>query len=348
MPEAWPQASMPSPGAAHPEAGSPARPAGLGGAGADPEASWRPARVVAVALLIGVVLVGLRGEIPALGRHGPQRQHPVLIGLILEAVLAALLIGVRVRRRRARDSAWLAARLRGALNVALGAGLVAVPAALLVTHLPPPRPHKPRPRPGPTLGPTSILGRGHPQGTGIPVGTILTGLAVLVLAAAVVVALIAAWRRTGHLVTPVAVGAEADDGEQLREAVESGEAALRELGDARAAIVACYVAMERELAGAGAARAAADTPDELLARAARAGLIHGGAAGRLTALFYAARFSTHPVPPASRDQALQALRELAADLAARPRARAGPGTAEPGTAGAGPAPGGSSSPGSSP
>jgi hypothetical protein len=312
MPEAWPQASMP------------------GGAGADPEASWRPGRVAAVALLIGVVVIGLRGEIPALGRHGPLRQHPLVIGLTLEAVLAALLIAVRVRHRRARDGAWLATRLRGALNLALGTGLVAVPIALLVTHLPPPRPHQPRPRPGPTVGPAPIPRHGSPLGTGVPVGTVLTVIAVVVLAVAVAVALIMARRRTGHLVTPAAVSGEADDGDQLREAVESGEAALRELGDARAAIVACYVAMERELAGAGAPRAAADTPDELLSRAARAGLIHGGAAGRLTALFYAARFSTHPVPPASRDQALQALRELAADLATRPRSGA-PGNASPGS-----------------
>jgi hypothetical protein len=38
--------------------------------------------------------------------------------------------------------------------------------------------------------------------------------------------------------------------EDLREAVESGRAALAEISDARAAIIACYVAMERSLAEA--------------------------------------------------------------------------------------------------
>ena len=286
-----------------------------------------------MALLIGVVLVGLRGEIPALGRNGPLQQHAVLIALILEAVLAALLIVVRIRNRRPHPGAWLAARLRGVLNVVLGTGLVAVPVALLVAHLPPPRPHRLRPRPLPTIH-GAAPGRplhGQPPGPGVPAGLILTGLAVLLLVVAVAAALIAARRRIGLTAVAVGAGGGTDDEEQLREAVESGEAALRELTDARAAIVACYVAMERELAGAGTARAAAETPDELLARAAGAGLIRGGAAGRLTGLFYAARFSSHPVPQASRDQARQALREMAADLSARPRPPAPEDSPVPGT-----------------
>jgi len=105
-----------------------------------------------------------------------------------------------------------------------------------------------------------------------------------------------------------------DDESDLREAVESGRSALRRFDDAKAAIIACYVAMEESLAGAGAARAVADTPDELLARAAGRGLVRTGAAARLTALFYEARFSSHPMPLAQRDEAQQALAELAGSL----------------------------------
>jgi hypothetical protein len=78
------------------------------------------------------------------------------------------------------------------------------------------------------------------------------------------------------------------------------------------------VAMERRLAERGAARGAADTPDELLARAVAAGVVRGGAAGRLTALFYEARFSTHPLVAGQRDAASAALDDLAAELAAKP------------------------------
>jgi predicted ArsR family transcriptional regulator len=72
--------------------------------------------------------------------------------------------------------------------------------------------------------------------------------------------------------------------------------------------------MEQSLARAGTARADAETPDELLARAAAAGVVQGREAGRLTELFYEARFSSHPVPPAHRDEARAALEVLAADL----------------------------------
>ena len=58
----------------------------------------------------------------------------------------------------------------------------------------------------------------------------------------------------------------------------------------------------------------------------------GGAAGRLTALFYEARFSTHPLGSGQRDAASAALDELAGELAARAREAAGdgaPGQADP-------------------
>jgi hypothetical protein len=74
--------------------------------------------------------------------------------------------------------------------------------------------------------------------------------------------------------------------------------------------------MEQSLAERGAERNAADTPDELLARAARSGVVHGSAARRLTQLFYEARFSSHPMGQEQREAAEQALGELAADLRA--------------------------------
>ena len=72
-------------------------------------------------------------------------------------------------------------------------------------------------------------------------------------------------------------GGDPDEGvPDLRSAVASGSAALRRVDDARAAIIACYVAMEQSLARAGTARAAADAPDELLARAMAAGTVRAG------------------------------------------------------------------------
>jgi len=110
--------------------------------------------------------------------------------------------------------------------------------------------------------------------------------------------------------------------DELREAVESGRAALAGIDDARAAIIACYVAMEQSLAERGTRRAVADTPDELLARAVAANVVRRDAAGRLTRLFYEARFSTHALTGGQRAAASAALDELAAELAAEQAADA--------------------------
>jgi hypothetical protein len=290
------------------------------------ESRRRLARIVLAALLIVAVLAGLRGEVRPLSFRTSQRGHDLATGIALEAVLAILMIALAIRRRRAPEDAFLAARLRGVLGATLAVGLIGIPIAILLTNLPRARrrarnPFRPAPRPGRV--------RPARPGSGLswhlPIGGILTALLVLAIVTAIVICVIVLRRRPGHP-ADVALAAE-DDEENLREAVESGQAALRELDDARAAIIACYLAMERSLAHAGAARDVAETPDELLARAAGAGLVRGRAAGRLTALFYEARFSSHPLPDSARTAAQRALSELAASL--RTPADAGPdGTGE--------------------
>jgi len=161
------------------------------------------------------------------------------------------------------------------------------------------------PRPAPSGGSTSVPFH-------IPVGPILYGLLVLALAAAVAISIW--WSARQHRpALPGRITGDVDT-EELLDVVESGRAALAELDDARAAIIACYLAMERSLADRGAERGAGETPDELLARAVAAGVVRGAAARQLTALFYEARFSSHPLGPGQRDAAEAALDELAAEL----------------------------------
>ena len=179
-----------------------------------------------------------------------------------------------------------------------------------------------RVQPAPTVSVKPIPKRKLPpqsvqpgSGFHVPLTVILYVLLVVLLVAAV---LLSVWwaRRFRPSFGGKTSGFLAEDPEDLREAVESGRLALRTVDDARAAIIACYVAMEASLAERGAARAVADTPDELLARATTSGLVRGTAAARLTALFYEARFSSHPLGRGQRDAAEQALDELAAALAA--------------------------------
>jgi len=290
--------------------------------------------VLPLALLIILGLAGLRGSVFTPKWDGPLRHEGPVIGLALEVILGFLLV-LTLRRRTvaARAAAAsgvtvqdVAAKLRAVLMFVLGAGMIAVAVAIIVTlHLHAFSSHVYTYKP-PKVKVTVQPGR-RPQpgsqGTSFPLAAFLYGLLVVVLAAAV--ALSVWWSR--RFAPSLRVRDDdyiAEDPEDLREAVESGRSALRTVDDARAAIIACYVAMEGSLAQRGAARGAADTPDELLARARRSGLVRGTAAARLTALFYEARFSSHPLGRDQRDAAEQALDELARALAQPSQAEASP------------------------
>jgi uncharacterized protein DUF4129 len=286
------------------------------------------ARLLPLALLVVLAFAGLRGAVHAPRWNGPFRAQGVAIGIALEVVLGVLLV-ITLRRDRAERRAaamrpysaadgevGVPAALRFALKWLLGAGMAAI-AAVLISNLhlhffikPHPLPFRPAsvPRRRPTV-PQRQLPTYH-----FPVGPVLYGLLVFVIVAAVAISLWWAARQLRPAL-PAAPAGEAD-AEELREAVESGRQAFAELDDARAAIIACYLAMERSLADRGAARGVADTPDELLARVVSAGIAGGTAARRLTDLFYEARFSTHPLGSRQRDEASAALDELAAELRA--------------------------------
>lgn len=276
------------------------------------------ARLLLTGLLIGGVLVGLRGGYALHGWRGPYHRDGIAIGIALESVLAVLLVALLIRGRRPSDD-FRVQRLRGVLRAALLAALVAIPAVLLLavplhSHPLPPQPLPTQPQPTVSARPTRTP---HPvHAFRLPLLSILYALLILALLAGIVACVVLLRRRLpGHDAVPPAEAsvAEGQRGE-LRDAVSSGQRALAGLDDARAAIIACYVAMEQSLASAGAARAAADTPDEFLARAAGAGLVRGAAAGELTGLFYEARFSAHQLSAAQRAAAQAALQQLAADL----------------------------------
>lgn len=110
-------------------------------------------------------------------------------------------------------------------------------------------------------------------------------------------------------------GGDTEDGTALAEAVAAAEEQLDSHGDdTRAAIIAAYLAMERALVSTGASRRASDTPTDFIVRAMNAAHVPLGAATRLTDLFREARFSTHPMPPGARDDAVRALAGVSAAL----------------------------------
>jgi len=242
---------------------------------------------------------------------------------MLVITVRRLVTRARAGKVKAAPASALAENLRGVLAAVLGAGIIAVAVTVAVGlhwHLFS-TPAGARPGKAAGAGPAAPAAASgwhfhlHLFGLHLHLTTyLLYGLLALVFVGGVVLRVwwIRQYRPSGMTRTYHYL---VSDSQELLEVVESGRSALRAIDDARAAIIACYVAMEASLAEHGAARVIADTPDELLTRATALGIVRGTAAGRLTALFYEARFSSHPLDRGHRNAAGQALAELAAELA---------------------------------
>ncbi|MEE4543782.1 DUF4129 domain-containing protein [Streptomyces sp. V4-01] len=149
---------------------------------------------------------------------------------------------------------------------------------------------------------------------------ILTGIAIALAAALVVVAGVFLWRQVRRMAPHEAQepydAVDDDERELLAQAVDSGRRALLAGDDPRAAVIACYAAMEESLAASGVVRRASDSPQDLLERAVAKGLPAGDAAADLTALFREARYSRHPMDAGHRERAQAALTAIADRLEA--------------------------------
>jgi hypothetical protein len=308
---------------------------------ATPAASARApryARPAVAGLLLLAAIAGLDAAGPGLGAGGPSHRHALLIGVVLELALAALLFALAALTRRSPEPGPLGGQLRYVLRRAAAVAMIAIAIIGIANYVAARRGKdllrlvlghgKPTPKerklwrlfghPPPSHGPSLIY--------------LLYALIALLLLAAIAACVLVVVRRQPAWPVGYDDFAGDDDDEELGRAVESGRAALRAVNDARAAIIACYLAMEASLASAGTARTVAETPDELLARAAGSGLLAGPAAARLTALFYEARYSTHPLSGSAKDDAQAALDAISAEL----RGRRTPSAAAAGAAGEAP------------
>jgi hypothetical protein len=293
------------------------------GAAAMPVAARRAAAVI---ILLAVAAAGLRargafsaaGSPPAVAAAG--HVVTVLFGIAegaaaIACVLLLAMVFRRPRRRKPEEDTYVpwtppVPWWVRALTVALTLAVLAGPAVLLAAGAHGRHGRRPALPGVPHLG-APPGGAAHPGTSGA--GSAWPVIAGMAIAAAIALALaVAARRRPAAHAAPVSPPAGPSP---LEAGVQAGSEALRGGGDARQAIIACYAAMERGLAGAGSPPAAADTPAEVLARAAAAGLVRSGAAATLTSLFRRARYSPHPVSEADRDAAASALDRLRADLA---------------------------------
>ena len=296
-----------------------------GGAGAGWAAA--AARVAMVAVLLAVAVIGLRAR----GTFSHQASSPlvavggrVIVSVfavaegagLVSVVIALTLVLRRPRRHNPEDEAHVPHRpplpwWAKPLITLFALAMLAAPWIILLAGR--------NTRNGttpltPLLPPVPRAGAGQPVP---PPGSSLTWplLAGVLLAVAAVLTLAILTRRRRHQGRPpTRERAPAPAG--LAEGLAAGREALLAGREPRAAIIACYAAMERGFAAAGSPPTAADTPAEVLARATGAGLVRSGYAEVLTGLFRRARYSSQPMTGADSDAAASALARMRADLGA--------------------------------
>jgi hypothetical protein len=303
-------------------------------------------RVVALIVLLICVAAALRGYFPAQGhapRAEPGASRAALLFVIaaLSGTLALLAIAVIARLRDPRAVAPKQEDLSDLLGTRGGRpswrvlliGLLLIVAWLLIVtlvvrYLVPhdvktsgPAPAPTAPPPGRQSGPPPET---HPgNGSGDMFGVLLAGTIpmMLVIVAGSLILARRRWR-AGRPVT--ATGDRLDSpspvpaprSESLARAAEVGLAEIGDLNrEPREAIIACYAAMERELARVpGAAPQDFDTPTEVLVRAVEHHALHADNAERLVNLFEEARFSPHVMNEGHREVAVSVLRLVLAEL----------------------------------
>jgi hypothetical protein len=257
---------------------------------------------------------------------GPLDNTAVVILIAVGCLAAGLFAASHYRSRLGyqQDLPPFEQRLADVVRVALVAAALVVPLLLLSMHHFPSGGYTPaeqhtRVPAAPHRTPPPV--RQHPLGqssgeTGISVPHVVLTIALAVLVLALLLAAYRLWRllRRSEEPQPADIYRPAEQ-EVLADAVDSGRRALLGGSDARAAVIACYAAMETSLAQSGVARRASDSPQDLLERAAGSGLLTGPHAPDLTALFREARYSTHPMDDTHRDRAAAALDAIAAQLA---------------------------------
>ncbi|OBI91433.1 DUF4129 domain-containing protein [Mycobacterium sp. 1245805.9] len=302
-------------------------------------------RVVALIVLLIFVAAALRGYFPAQGHAahaeaGGGRAALLFVIAALSGALALLAIAVIARLRDPRAPAPAQADLSDLLGTGKGRpswrvlliGLLLIVAWLLIVTLlvrylvphdanPSAPTQVPAARPSAPPGGPETTQRPPGHGSGDMFGVLLAGTIPMMLV--IVAGSLTMARRRWRAPRPVMVAddrVESPAGEPRSESLaRAAEVGLAEIGDLnrepREAIIACYAAMERELARVpGAAPQDFDTPTEVLVRAVEHHALHADNAERLVNLFEEARFSPHVMNEGHREVAVDVLRLVLAEL----------------------------------
>ena len=270
-----------------------------------------------VAVLLAVAVTGLRAR--GTFAHGGNQTAAAASGAVLATVLSAaeglaviafivVLASARPQRQPKGDDdeelwrpniPWWAKTA----GVLLAVAALVTPFAVLFTR----KPGQLGPRPRPSGPPKVSLGHAAAPSAS-SVWPLIIGM-VIAIAIVVVLTRPARRKRSARAQPKNSTRMAA-----LLDSLAAGSDALSAGGEPRAAIIACYAAMERGFAAAGSAPAVADTPAEVLARATRAGLVRPEPAETLTGMFRLARYGPYPMTSADSLLAADALTQMRSDL----------------------------------
>ncbi len=305
-------------------------------------------RVVAVIALLMVVAAALRGYLPAHQRTSGEPASNgaaslafivTLIGVSLVIIVVAVITRLRDPRTVPRRTGDLPEAVGGNIGrpswrvVLIGLAILMawLLAVLLLTRLvhhgfaaqvSAPGSSVPAAGDQATAPSSTRQPKSSPDNSRDVLGYLGTST-VITLVILVVATLLASRRRqhvpTNVVVTDAAAGefpAAPLASESLARAAERGLAVIEDLSrEPREAIIACYAAMERELANIpGSAPQEFDTATEVLARAVKQQALQADNAAQLVNLFAEARFSPHVMNEQHRELAVSALQLVLAEL----------------------------------
>lgn len=303
-------------------------------------------RVVALIVLLIVVAAALRGYLPARddrmthAEPGGSRAAMLFVIVLLSATLTLLAVAVIARLRDPRAAAPNTRDLSDMLGTGrgrpswrvllIGLGVIAawLVIAMLLSRL-----WLPHDAP-PSGSAPDVSSQTPPRGGGQPppqprrprnenddmFGVLLASVIPMMLL--LVVGTIVSKRRSRSPAPASPAEGDAESGvparpsESLARAAERGLAEMTDPSrEPREAIIACYAAMERELANVpGAVPQEFDTPTEVLARAVEHHALQADNAVELVNLFEEARFSPHVMSEGHRETAVNVLGLVLAEL----------------------------------
>ena len=271
---------------------------------------WRALAVVGLLGLVAVVAVAAAGHAPSSGASRPSAPTPNLLkdyvamlalltmpvglGLLIWAMLLKRVYAKVPRKNQTRSFVWvwIAVFLAGiALVLRFGDGDSSMPLTPVPVGTAP-------------AGTTEVApptDRYEPQFRWLPVivvGSLLVGIGSVIG--------LRALRRQRELLEPIA--AQATLAEVLALTLDD----LRREPDPRKAVIGAYTRMVELLAARGVARRESEAPLEYLERVLA--VVSGHSARRLTGLFARARYSTQEVDVSMKEDAIDALTGLRAEV----------------------------------